>query len=76
MNLAWKELVYNKKKYLLIEVIIVLLMFMVLFLSGLANGLGRSVCAAIDNIPAGYFLVSDTAENLITVSRLETAVLE
>ena len=75
MKLAWKELVYSKKKYLLIEVIIILLMFMVLFLSGLANGLGRAVCAAIDNIPADYFLVSDTAENLITVSSLEISVL-
>ena len=36
--LAWKELFYGKKKYLLIELLITLLIFMVLFLSGLAEG--------------------------------------
>ncbi len=76
MKLALKELFYSKKKYLLIEAVIVLLMFMVLFLSGLAEGLGLAVRSGIQTIPAEYFLVSDTAENLITVSNLESAVLE
>lgn len=43
MRLAWKELKYNWKRYLLIEIIVVLMMFMVLFLSGLVQGLGRAV---------------------------------
>lgn len=76
MKLALKELLYNKKKYLLIEAVIILLMFMVLFLSGLAEGLGLAVRSGIQTIPAEYFLVSDTAENLITVSNLESTVLE
>lgn len=76
MKLAWKELVYNRKKYLLIEIVVVLLMFMVLFLSGLASGLGRAVSSGIDNISAEYFLISDTAENLITVSSLDETVYE
>ena len=76
MKLAWKELVYGKKKYLLIELLIVLLMFMVLFLSGLAEGLGRAVISGIDNMDADYFLLSDSAEDLITVSNLDTDVYE
>ncbi|MCM1062102.1 MAG: ABC transporter permease [Eubacterium sp.] len=71
MKLALKELIYNKKKYILIELIIVLLMFMVLFLSGLVEGLGRAVIAGIDNIDADYFLISDSAENVITVSDIK-----
>lgn len=72
MNLALKELIYNKKKYILIELIITLLVFMVLFLTGLVEGLGRSVISGIDNIDADYFLLSDSAEKLITVSGLDT----
>ena len=72
MNLALKELIYNKKKYILIELIITLLVFMVLFLTGLVEGLGRSVISGIDNMDADYFILSDSAEKLITVSDLDT----
>ena len=72
MNLALKELIYNKKKYILIELIITLLVFMVLFLTGLVEGLGRAVISGIDNMDADYFLLSDSAEKLITVSDLDT----
>ena len=71
MKLAWKELMYSKKKYILIELIIVLLVFMVLFLSGLVEGLGRAVTAGIEDMDANYFLLSDSAESLITVSDLD-----
>lgn len=45
---------------------------MVLFLTGLVEGLGRTVISGIDNIDADYFLLSDSAEKLITVSDLST----
>lgn len=70
MKTAWKELLYNKKRYLLIELIVILLLFMVLFLSGLVNGLGRAVSAGIDNLPADYFVLSENSEELVTVSKL------
>lgn len=35
-------------------------MFMVLFLSGLAEGLGRAVISGIDNMDADYFLFSES----------------
>lgn len=76
MKLAWKELCYSKKKYILIELVIVLLMFMSLFLSGLVEGLGRAVISAVDDMDVDYFLLSDSAESLITVSELDMGVYE
>lgn len=71
MKLAWKEIQYNKAKFLLIETIIILMIFMVLFLSGLANGLSRAVSAGVDNIDANQFIVSESAEHLMTVSLID-----
>lgn len=47
-----------------------------LFLPGLAEGLGRAVISGIDNRDADYFVLSDSAESLITVSNLDTDVYE
>lgn len=43
MKLALKELIFSLKKYALVELLVVVMIFMVIFLSGLANGLGRAV---------------------------------
>jgi len=76
MKYAWKEILYGRKKYILIELLLILLMFMVLFLSGLASGLGRAVSSAIDTMNADSFIVDDSAEQLITVSSVGTQVLD
>ena len=75
MKLAWKELKHSKTKYLLIESIIILMIFMVIFLSGLANGLARAVSASIENADAKYFVISDDAENMIGISSLPKDML-
>ncbi|MBP5305718.1 MAG: ABC transporter permease [Lachnospiraceae bacterium] len=72
MKHAYKEILFGKKKYILIEILLILLMFMVLFLSGLAEGLGRAVTSAIENMDADHFIIDDSAEQLITVSSIET----
>jgi putative ABC transport system permease protein len=76
MQLAWKEIKHSKKKYFLIEITLVLMIFMVIFLSGLANGLARAVSAAIENTPATGFILSNDAESLITLSHLDAEKYE
>lgn len=62
MRLGIRELRHNWKKYLLVEIIVVLMMFMVLFLSGLVKGLGRAVSSGIDNMKADTFILKEDAE--------------
>lgn len=76
MNLAWKEIKQSKAKYILIESILVLMIFMVVFLSGLANGLGDAISASIDRTDAEYFVISTDAEKLISTSKIEKEMLE
>lgn len=68
MFLAIKELLYYKKKYLLVTIISILLIFMVLFLSGLANGLSNATSSIIRDSDAAYYVVSEDADNLLTRS--------
>ena len=61
MKIAWNEITYQPKKFVLIEFLIATLMFMVVFLSGLTNGLGASVSAQIANYgPLTYVLSTDS----------------
>lgn len=72
MFLAWKELRHNKVRYALIIVLLTLMIFLVLFLSGLARGLSAATSSAIDNASADYYIVDDSADNLITRSGLDS----
>jgi putative ABC transport system permease protein len=76
MKLAWKEIKHSISKYVLIESILVLMIFMVVFLSGLANGLGWAISASIEKTDAEYFVMSTDAEKLISVSNVDKGILE
>ena len=70
MKIAWNEIKYQPKKFILIELLITILMFMVVFLSGLTNGLGRSVSAQIDNYGPRYYILSTDSEGIIPFSTI------
>ena len=76
MFLGLKELRHNKSRYILIVAILVLLIFMVLFLSGLANGLARATSAIIEDAEAEYYILSEDADNIITRSTLSEEQLQ
>ncbi|QIK68799.1 ABC transporter permease [Erysipelothrix sp. HDW6C] len=70
MFLAIKELRRNKGRYALIMGILTMLIFLVLFITGLTRGLGSATSSAIKNSPADAYLLSDDADDLITRSSL------
>lgn len=76
MKLAWKEIRHSISKYLLIESILVLMIFMVMFLSGLANGLGWAISASVEKTDAEYFVISTDAEKLIAISNVDPEAME
>ena len=75
MKIAWNEIKYQPKKFLLIEVLIVIMMFMVIFLSGLTNGLGRIIMAQIDTFGDVHYILSKDSEGVIPYSTLTSSEL-
>jgi len=70
MKIAWNEIKYQPKKFILIEVLIVIMMFMVIFLSGLTNGLGRTITAQIENFGEVHYILSKDSQGVIPFSNL------
>ena len=56
MFLAYKEIIHNKARYLLVMATFVLIAYLVFFLTGLATGLARNNRTAIDALPGNYVL--------------------
>ncbi|EQB1423251.1 ABC transporter permease [Listeria monocytogenes] len=70
MFLALRELKHAKLRYILIGLIIVLIAWLVLFVTGLANGLANDNGAAISSNKATYYVLQKDSDNRLTRSNL------
>ncbi len=68
MFLALKELKHNKARFSLIIGILTLIIFLVLFLAGFAKGLSAATVSTVENSKANYYILSDSADKLISRS--------
>ncbi|WP_438350520.1 ABC transporter permease [Paenibacillus sp. FA6] len=76
MFLALRELRHSKARYALIVVIMLLVSFLVLFVTGLAKGLAYANISAIENLPTNYYVVQDDAEHKFRRSQLDESKLQ
>ncbi|MFF2907911.1 ABC transporter permease [Paenibacillus sp. NPDC057934] len=76
MFLALREMRHSKARYSLIMVIMLLVSFLVLFVTGLARGLAYANISAVENMPANYFAVQRDAEHTFRRSVLGGTELE
>ncbi|ASA21413.1 ABC transporter permease [Paenibacillus donghaensis] len=75
MFLALREMRHSKARYLLIMVIMLLISFLVLFVTGLASGLAYANISAVKNMPANYYVVEGDADQTFRRSQLTDADL-
>lgn len=76
MFLAIREMKHAKFRYMLISFIMVLIVVLVLFVSGLANGLSEDNASSIKNLDADYLLLEDHSDQRLNRSVLNAEVLD
>lgn len=70
MSIALNELKFHKFKYLLITFIVILLASMVLFITGLAQGLARENISLIDSFKSEQFVIQKGVDQQLEKSNL------
>ena len=73
MFLAWKEIKFNKGKFSLIMGLIVLITYLVYFLTSLAYGLASSYTNGINKVGADYIVLSTDGNDNVMMSRMGQA---
>ncbi|KGE17147.1 ABC transporter permease [Paenibacillus wynnii] len=76
MFLALREMRHSKARYLLIMVIMLLVSFLVLFVTGLARGLAYANISAVQNMSANYYVVQGDADQTFRRSQLNEVELQ
>lgn len=71
MYLAIREMRYAKGRYALIATIMVLVSFLVLFVTGLAQGLAYDNAASVKNMAATHFVLEQDSNHRFTRSQVD-----
>ncbi|MGO4276712.1 ABC transporter permease, partial [Paenibacillus sp. TAF58] len=76
MYLAIREMRFAKGRYTLIATIMVLVAFLVLFVTGLAQGLAYDNAASVKNMAATHFVLAQDSNQRFTRSQIDQNQLE
>ncbi|MFD0587289.1 ABC transporter permease [Paenibacillus sp. GCM10027627] len=74
MYLAIREMRFAKVRYSLIGIIMLLVAFLVLFVTGLAQGLAYDNAASIQNMDASHFIMEKDSNHRFTRSQIDEQV--
>ncbi|MCL6458943.1 MAG: ABC transporter permease [Gorillibacterium sp.] len=76
MFLALREMRHAKARYMLIMIIMLLVSFLVLFITGLANGLAYANASSVENMTTGHFVLQKNSDQRFSRSQLHDADLQ
>ncbi|MDO3411960.1 ABC transporter permease [Saccharibacillus sp. CPCC 101409] len=76
MFLALREIRFSRTRYVLIVTIMLLVSFLVLFVTGLANGLGSATSSAVRSMKADHFAVQKDSDDRFARSQLHAQQVE
>ncbi|MCK6208449.1 ABC transporter permease [Bacillus infantis] len=76
MNLAWKEMMKNKVRFLILGSIVFLVSLLTFIISGLANGLSQDNASLIKDLPDGYFYMDANADETFNLSKIDSSLQE
>ncbi|UVI33336.1 ABC transporter permease [Paenibacillus spongiae] len=76
MYLAIREMRFAKARYTLIATIMLLVAFLVLFVTGLAQGLAYDNAASVKNMSATHFVLEQDSDHRFTRSQVDQTTIE
>src|SRR5690625_3304854 len=71
MKMAWKEIIKNKSRFIILGSIVFLVSLLTLIISGLANGLSQDNAALIQDMPEGTFYMDEDADETYNLSKID-----
>lgn len=76
MKMAWKEIIKNKSRFIILGSIVFLVSLLTLIISGLADGLSQDNAALIKNLPEGTFYMETDADETYNLSKINESTEE
>ncbi|MFC0302640.1 ABC transporter permease [Virgibacillus soli] len=76
MKMAWKEIIKNKSRFIILGSIVFLVSLLTFIISGLANGLSQDNAALIKDMPEGTFYMDENADETYNLSKIDKSIAE
>lgn len=76
MKMAWKEIIKNKSRFIILGSIVFLVSLLTFIISGLSEGLSQDNAALIKDMPEGTFYMDEDADETYNLSKINNDTVE